>query len=158
MTYQCTFWNGKDNPLVLKAWLLGGDRVRGEFSDGETQIINRKEEAMMTLSRPKRTAVIQSLYRSSEFSKSMTDRFTRLRNLPENASRHLGERTVEGRKLVDFLVRLDERDYKVTVDAKTKLPIRMEFGPATLPGSDRPHRELLTDFVFDAPFPNRSFR
>ena len=70
----------------------GGGPTRAEFSDGETQIINRKEEAMMTLSRPKRTAVIQSLYRSSEFSKSMTDRFTQLRNLPENASRHLGKR------------------------------------------------------------------
>lgn len=151
VTYQASMTTGNEKPVVVKVSLLGGDRARGEFSDGEVQILNNKEGAMMTLYRAKHTAVIQPFYSSLEFAKTMANWFQRLWSLPEQASRRVGERVDHGRRVIDFLVKLDDREYTVTVDAQTKLPVRMEYSTAGLPGGGQPYREVWTDFVFDAP-------
>jgi outer membrane lipoprotein-sorting protein len=157
MTYDCLMYNGNDDPTVIKVSCLGGDRVRADFSGGEVEIVNRKEEAMMTVMHQNRTAMITSLYSSPEFSKMMADSFARFRTLPEKASRRIGEREYKDRKVIDFLVTLDDRDYTVTVDSETKLPVRMEFATEKLAATGRSCRELWTDFVFDAPLDESLF-
>jgi hypothetical protein len=157
MTYQCSMAKGNEKPIVVKVSLLGGDRSRADRSDGEVQILNRKEGAMMTLTSARRTAVIQSIYPSPELAKTMTDWLVRFRDLPAKASRRIGERENQGRRVIDFLVNLDEREYTVTVDARTRLPVRMEFSTANLPATGQPYRELWTDFVFDAPLDESLF-
>ena len=157
MIYQCFIFNGDDDPIVFKVSCLGGDRVRSEISGGEVEIVNRKEETMMTVLHANRTAVIESMYPSPEYSKMMADSFARFRTLREKASRRIGERELKGRKVIDFLVKLDDRDYTVTVDSETKLPIRMEFAMERLAATGRRYRELWTDFVFDAPLDESLF-
>jgi outer membrane lipoprotein-sorting protein len=155
--YQCLIFNGGDDPIVIKVWCLGPDRSRSENSDGEVQILNVKEEAMMRVSRVNRTALIESLYPSPEIPKMLADSLARFRGLPEKASRRIEEREYKGRKVIDFLVKLDDRNYTVTVDAETKLPVRMEFATEKLAGTGPAHRELYTDFVFDAPLDESLF-
>ena len=157
MTYRFVIINGDDDPIVIKAWHLGPDRSRFEGSDGEVQVVNVKDEAMMRVLRVNRTALIESLYPSPEFSKMMDDSFARFRNLPEKASRRIGEREYKGRKVIEFLVKLDDRDYTVTVDSQTKLPVRMEFATEKLAATGRRHRVLFTDFVFDSPLDESLF-
>jgi outer membrane lipoprotein-sorting protein len=155
MTYDCLVFNGDDDPFVIKFTYLGGDRVRSEISGRWVEIINRKQGAMMSISHVERKAVITSMYPSLESSKRLADTFSRFRTLPEEASRRIGEREYEGRKVIDFAVKLDDRndtrDYTVTVDSKTKLPIRMECASQKSAASGRSPRELFTNFVFDAP-------
>ena len=157
MTYQCLIFNGDEDPIVIKVSCLGGDRSRAEISGGEVQIINRKEEATMTLSRTNRTAVIRSIYASPEFAKMMTESFARFRTLPAQASRQIAAREYKGRKVIDFRVKLDDRDYTVTVDSETKLPVRMEFATEKLAATGRRHRELWADFTFDLPLDESLF-
>jgi hypothetical protein len=122
------------------------------------EIINRKEGAMMTISHVNRTAVIASMYpQSSELSKMSADWFARFRTLPEKASRRIGEREAGGRKVVDFVVKLDEQDFTVTVDSQTKLPLRMEFATERLAATGRSFRVLYSGFVFDAPLDESFF-
>jgi hypothetical protein len=158
MTYDCLLYDGNDDPVVHKVMCLGGDRVRREKSGGVVQIVNRKDGVMMTISHVNRTAVITSMYpQSPELSKMSADWFARFRTLPEKASRRIGEREAGGRKVVDFLVKLDEQDFTVTVDSQTKLPVRMEFATERLAATGRSFRVLLSGFVFDAPLDESLF-
>ena len=66
---------------------------------------------------------------------------------------------MDGQTKSEFLVRIEDLDFTVSVDPKTKLPIRMEViypkRPENGPGE---MREVYTDFVSDAPVDDALFR
>lgn len=149
MMYQLSVVNRDEPPVIFKVSCLGTDRSRAEISNGDVEIVNGREGAAMSLSRVNRTAVIRLMVPSPEFSEVMAHQITRFSTLPEKAGRRIGEREDNGSKVVDFLVEFDEHDYTVTVDEKTKLPIRMEFATDQLAGTGQHYRELFSDFQFD---------
>jgi outer membrane lipoprotein-sorting protein len=149
-------YHGDDDPFVTKVMYLGMDRFRTETSGGDVRIVNIKEAKMMYVSHDKRTALIESFEESRELSAQMLDLITILRNIQDKATRRFGERVMKNAlhgsetKVIDFAVPLDGREFTLTVDTETKLPIRMEFATVKLAGTNKSFREVYTDFVFDA--------
>jgi outer membrane lipoprotein-sorting protein len=147
--FHLLHFTGDDPPTVTTAMWLGPDRLRVELPGGDVIVEDLKARERMRVSHRDRTAVIEPLYVSTDYSSAKADFLQKLRNVPGQATRKLGERTVDGRKLIDFSVKFDGGESKVTVDASTKLPIRIEVSHPPRPGG-KAIREVTTDFVFDA--------
>src|SRR6476469_5861132 len=85
--------------------------------------------------------------------------FALLRNIPESGTKRLPECKVDGRPVSEFLVHIEDLDFTVTIDPKSKLPIRMEvIYPKRPENGQGEMREVYTDFVFDAPVDDALFR
>jgi hypothetical protein len=150
-------FTGDDPPTVTTAMWLGPDRSRFELPGGDVIVEDLRVQETMSVSHRDRTAVIEPLYVSSQYSTAKSDSLQKLRNLPGQATRKLGERMLDGRKVIDFAVKLDGGESKVTVDASTKLPIQIEVSyPPRLGGKSI--REVTVDFVFDAILDESLFR
>ena len=90
----------------------------------------------------------------------ITDDFqAKLRNLAQSDAKRLPDRQMNGRTVSEFVMRVENREFKVTVDPRTKLPIRMEVVYPKQPEKGRgAKREVYTDFVFDEPLDEALFR
>ena len=142
-------FTGDDPPTVTTAMWLGPDRLRVELPNGDIIVEDLRGRERMSVSHRDRTAVIEPLYVSIDYSSAKADFLQKLRNVPGQATRKLDDRMVDGRKVIDFSVKLDGDDSKVTVDASTKLPIQIEVSyPSRLGGKSI--REVTIDFLFDA--------
>ena len=150
-------FTGDDPPTVTTAMWLGPDRLRVELPGGDVIVEDLRRQETMSVSHRDRTAVIKPLYVSTNYSSAKADFLHKLRDLPGQATRKLGERMVDGRKAIDFSVKLDGGESKVTVDASTKLPIQIEVSyPPRLGGKSI--REVTVNFVFDAILDESLFR
>jgi outer membrane lipoprotein-sorting protein len=150
-------FTGDKPPTVTTAMWLGPDRSRFELPNGDVIVEDLRGQETMSVSHRNRTAVIEPLYVSSQYSTARSDLLQKLRNLPGQATRKLGERMADGRKVIDFAVKMDGGESKVTVDALAKLPIQIEASyPPRLGGE--PVREVTVDFVFDAILDESLFR
>jgi outer membrane lipoprotein-sorting protein len=155
--YHCIRFTGDDPPTVTTAMWLGPDRSRFELPGGDVIVEDLRGQERMSVSHRDRTAVIEPLYVSTEYSSAKADFLQKLRNLPKQATRNFGERTVEGRKVIDFSVKMDGGESRVTVDASTKLPIQIEVSyPGRFGGKSI--REVIVDFDFDAILDESLFR
>ena len=150
-------FTGDDPPTVTTAMWLGPDRLRVELPGGDVTVEDLTRQERMTVSHRDRTALIEPLYVSTDYSNAKTDFLQKLRNLPGQATKKLGERMVDGRKAIDFAVKLDGGESKVTVDAATKLPIQIEVSyPPRFGGKSI--REVTVNFVFDPILDESLFR
>jgi hypothetical protein len=155
--YHLIRFTGDDPPTVTTAMWLGPDRSRFELPGGDVIVEDLRVQERMSVSHRDRTAVIEPLYAATDYSSVKADFLQKLRSLPRQATRKLGERMVDGRKVIDFSVKMDGGESKVTVDASTKLPIQIEVSyPPRLGGKSI--REVTVDFVFDAILDESLFR
>jgi outer membrane lipoprotein-sorting protein len=155
--FQVFRFVGDDDPTVTTVILQEPGRFRTELPGGEVIVEDFEGKERMKVSHRDRTALIEPLYPSIADAKDRADSLRKLRDLPGQRARKLGERVVAGRKLIDFSVLLDGEESKVTVDESTKLPIRMEVTHANrIQGKSV--REVITDFVFDASLDDSLFR
>ena len=123
---------GTEDPTVTTIMWLGADHSRFELPGGDVIVEDLRAQERMTVSHRDRTAVIEPLYVSADYSTARADSLRKLRNLPGQSTSMLGERMLNGRKVIDFSVNRDGNESKVTADAATKLPIRFEdHVPAT---------------------------
>ena len=150
-------FTGNDDPTVTTIMWLGPDRLRVESPGGDILVEDLRAQERMSVSHRDHTAVIGPLYVSTDYSTARTGFLEKLRNLPTQATRKLGERMLDGRKVIDFSVNMDGGESKVTVDAATKLPIRIELSHSPRSGG-KPIREVTSDFVFDASLDESQFR
>jgi hypothetical protein len=150
-------FTGNDDPTVTTIMWLGPDRLRVELPGGDVDVEDLRGQERMKVSHRDRTVVIEPLYVSTDYSTARADFLQKLRNLPMQATRKLGERMLDGRTVIDFSVKMDGGESKVTVDATTKLPIRIEVSYPPRPGG-KPIREVTNDFVFDASLDESLFR
>jgi hypothetical protein len=130
-----------------------GNRIRNEQPNDPMGTISIAdfEKGVMMLIWPRRvTAVISPIYGTDELKQFEAFR-AMLRNVSESSQKRLPDREVDGRPVNEFLVRKDDRDYTISVDPKTKLPIRIRIGE----GKDR---MVFTDFQFDVPVDESLFR
>jgi len=147
-----TGWKGNPwpDPYVRTAMVLEPGRRRSETNTGEVQIFNLDEGRLLMVRHKERKAAIYPLYPpSSDATLTFGDFSRQLRNIPAAATRKIGEREIDGRRVIEFLWRQDEVDHVVAVDAATKLPFRMEVTRGKTPRGDE-IREVFSDFVFDA--------
>jgi outer membrane lipoprotein-sorting protein len=155
--FQVLNFVGGDDPTVTTVIFQEPGRYRVELPSGEVVVEDFERKERMRVSHRDRTALIEPLYVSDTEKAPGADSLQKLRELPGRATRKLGERTIGGRKVVDFSVPIDGDDSKLTVDAATKLPIRIEVTHVSrIEGKSI--REVMTDFVFDGSHDDSLFR
>ncbi len=146
--YRILDFRGNKDPYVTTVVAVRGIGSHGEASNASEQITNLKARRMLWVDHRARKAKLYEIY--PDGGSESTDQFhEKLRNLPADA-KPLGEAEVDGRKVVQFEFK-NHGTFVVAVDPGTKLPLRMEF---TSDGAQRggvPFREVITDFLFDAP-------
>ncbi|HET6880710.1 MAG TPA: hypothetical protein VFI31_11175 [Pirellulales bacterium] len=141
-----SFW-GEADPHVSSIIWSRGKGLHAEGSNGSEQITNVEARRMLWLDHRSRKATLYQIYLEDET--GCADEFNdRLRHLPRDA-KALGAAKFNGNNVLQFSFSL-LGEYVVLVDPGTKLPLRMELKLDQGPG--RPSfREVITDFVFDAP-------
>lgn len=151
-------YNVKPGEPAVSQVVCSGDRVRNEQPLGVVTITDYQKRVMMAIWHSQGLALIEPIY-GTEWIKKSADFRAKLRNIPESGAKKLPEKNVNGRPVSKFLVRMGDRDFTVTVDPKTKLPIRMEVVYAKQPERGQGEmREVYTDFVFDAAVDDSLFR
>lgn len=128
-TLTNTGWGGQPfaDPLIIKVTGLELDRYRAESSE-MVNIINFRDGLALVLWPRTKKATVWPLYpRAKDSPAEPLDFLKHLRNIPATATKRLGERELERRKVVDFVWRNSGEDYTVSVDAATRLPVRMEI-------------------------------
>jgi outer membrane lipoprotein-sorting protein len=155
--FQVLTFVGGEDPTVTTVVFQEPGRYRVELPSGEVMVEDFDGKERMRVSHRDRTALIEPLYVSDTEKAPGADKLRKLRDLPGQATRKLGERAVAGRKVIDFSVLVDGEDSKLTVDASTKLPIRIEVTHVNrIEGKSI--REVITDFVFDGSHDDSLFR
>ncbi|MEX2142494.1 MAG: hypothetical protein WD894_24790 [Pirellulales bacterium] len=144
-------------PTVSQLY-YSGNRVRNEQPLGMVSIVDFDKGVSMFIWQRLQRAVISPIYGTENQKRSLDFRM-KLRNFPESGAKKLPDRKVNGRMVSEFVLQIDDQDYTVTVDPKTKLPIRMEVVRKKQPEKGQGEvREVYTDFVFDAPLDESLFR
>lgn len=146
--YRVLDFHGAKDPYVSTVIAVRGAGSHSEASNGSEQITNLNARRMLSVDHRARKATLYQLY-PHEGGES-ADRFhEKLRNLPADA-KQLGEAELGTKKILQFEFENHGR-YVVAVDPETKLPLRMEFTSAGAQRGGELFREVITDFLFDAP-------
>lgn len=156
-TFTTYGWEGNPwpDPYVRKISILAPGRSRTEI-DGEVQIMNAKQGRHTIVHQKEKKVVIRPFYQSSSGIISPVDEFLQqLRNPSKGSEKKTHKRDDDGHSIVEFRRKFDGDDWIVTVDATTKLPIRMEIARGKRQGKQI--REVMSDFVFDAPMEESLF-
>jgi hypothetical protein len=139
-------YHGDRDPYVTSSVSLPGVGSRGE-GPSTVSIINYADRKSLWIDHKERKAEIQQLYPDGIAAASY---FQQIRDLPASGARVLGTAQYEGKPVLKFAWQNDG-EFIVLVDPQTHLPIRMELKmDKGLPGGET-FREVMTDFVFDAP-------
>jgi hypothetical protein len=130
--------------------ISSGNRLRKEQPLGMVTIEDYDKGVVMHVTPRRVSAVISPIYESEETKQYQAFR-AMLRNVSESDAKRLPDREVDGRRVNEFLVRMYDQDYTVTVDPKTKLLNRLQTGQGE-------NRTVFTDFEFDVPVDESLFR
>jgi hypothetical protein len=151
-------YNVKAGEPTVSQLYFAGNRVRSEQPLGMVSVIDFDKGLTMFIQQRQRLAEIFPIH-GTEMLKKSADFRTKLRNLAESGAKRLPDRQMNGRTVSEFVMRLDDQDFTVTVDPRTNLPIRMEVVYTKRPQKGQGEmREVYTDFVFDAPLDETLFR
>jgi hypothetical protein len=151
-------YNVKAGEPTVSQLFYSGNRVRSEQPLGMVWIGDFDKGVSMFISHHQRRAEMDPIV-GKELLKRSLDFRARLRNMAESGATRLPDRQLNGRNVSEFVMQIDDQDFTVTVDPRTKLPIRMEVVRTKQPEKgQRDIREVYTDFVFDAPIDESLFR
>ena len=149
---RCRFldFHGEQDPYVTTTISAFGLGSRAEGSDSSVSVTNLKARRSIRIDHRNRTAQISQLYLERGDERDGDVFMEKIRNLPASGAKERGSTVFNGKKVLRFAFALDG-NFVVFVDPATRLPVRMEMTlEKGLPGG-KPFREVVTDFVFDAP-------
>ena len=150
MSNRCLDFHGDRDPYVTTQTILVGVGSRSEGPNGFVSIRNQKARRSLWINNKTHKAGVQQLYPQPSDDRGGNPILEKLRNLPASGAKELGTAVYDGKKVLKFAWYADG-DFVVFVDPKTHLPIRMELKIDKGPGRDETFREVITDYVFDAP-------
>jgi hypothetical protein len=164
MSNRCLDFHGDRDPYVTTQTILVGVGSRSEGPNGFVSIRNQKAHRSLWINNKTRTAGIEELYPDPAGKGGRDGVLEKLRDLPASGAKDLGTAVYDGKKVLKFAWYADG-DFVVFVDPNTHLPIRMELKidrkthlPAGMelkfkmrPPKNETFREVITDYVFDAP-------
>lgn len=152
--YRILDFHGDKDPYVTTSLFASGLGSRADGPAGSEQITNMKAQRMLWLDHRARKATIYQLYLQD--GEQPGDKFhEKIRTLAANA-RPLGTRQLDGKRVLQFTF-ANQGEYVVLVDPETKLPLRMELKIGGAADDDTSFREVITDFIFDAPIDESTF-
>lgn len=152
--YRILDFHGDKDPYVTTSIFVSGLGSRADGPGGSEQITNMKAQRMLWLDHRARKATIYQLYLTDGGQPG--DAFhEKIRTLAANA-RPVGTTQLDGKKVLQFTF-ASQGEYVVLVDPETKLPLRMEIKTQGGRDGDTSFREVITDFIFDAPIDESAF-
>jgi len=136
---------------VVKCKALRSGQRRGESNSGEIQIYDESKGRFLMLSPKEKRATVQSLYPPAGASEGHAeDLMQALREMLSAMPATLAEKEVDGRKVVQFASKLHGREVLVSLDAATRLPMRIEWRQKLRsPGIESEVVEAMHDFQFN---------
>jgi hypothetical protein len=161
MRYRVLLYSNNDvepgEPTVSQLY-YSGNRMRKEHPLERVSIIDFDKGVQIFIRHRLGQAEIDPVY-GTKWQEISDDFRTKLRNVTESDAKRLPDREMNGRTVSEFLMRVENREFKVTVDPRTKLPIRMEVVYPKQPEKGRgAKREVYTDFAFDELLDEALFR
>lgn len=155
-TYTTYGWKGDPwpDPYIRKCWVQGGcSRVD---THGEIQIQNTLQGQYTRIIPKEKKAVICPLYPSPSGAMNSPTKFLQqLKSLSNGLEEKTYKQDDTGRSVVEFRRKFYGEDWAVTVDATTKLPLRMKIDRGKPMGKNI--HEVMSDFVFEAPIDESFF-
>lgn len=149
VTFTMTTKEGNDkNRAQVK--VLGNILLRVETSGGKIMVIDRKKKKMLILDSGAKTAKSYNGFIPPEF-----DLFAKIQDIDNESASTLPDRTIDGVRLNGFLLQHDSQEWKVWVDAKTRLPYRCESS-RELPNGGRID-EVFSEFVYNKKYDDSLF-
>jgi outer membrane lipoprotein-sorting protein len=120
------------NGLTERVMVLDEFRSRRERTGwlgklNDVTILDWKQRRALFLDRTYKTAQVRALYPTADVMADLRDAVTQFSQIPERASRKIGEKTVDGRSVIEFAVTDQQGEQHVLIDATTKMPIRTEW-------------------------------
>jgi outer membrane lipoprotein-sorting protein len=153
VSYSVLDYHANGNAWETKVWILEPGFSRSEQSkvgeglvaDG-CQISDYSQNLRLHIDNKAKTATFYEVSPSEEMEMRRNRIIQKFRNVSENAIEDLGATTFEGKPAHAFLMSLGAggRQFKVTVDVESNLPVQMDFEDA-----ETGFREVFTNFVFD---------
>jgi hypothetical protein len=150
-SFRCRYldFHGDQDPYVTTVVSVRGIGSRSEGSNVSETITNFKAQRLLYIDHRGHKARIYQLY--SHDGKGGVDTFEeRIRNLPAAGAKELGTTVFNGKKVLQFAFS-QFGEFVVLVDPDTKLPLRMELKMDKGLSGGAVFREVITDFLFDAP-------
>jgi outer membrane lipoprotein-sorting protein len=146
VSYEWLCFSESEAVSVFRIMRAGQDHFRGETSNLYVDVYDLKQRLNMHVSHKEQSAFIVPIYSIEALQRRPNIADVAMRALSARSAKKIGERTIDGRKGIDFIVPYEGREYTVTADASTQLPIQIE-SRSTAGFRDR---QLIRNFIFDA--------
>lgn len=146
--YRILDFHEDRDPFVTSAVVAREVGSRFDGPGASEQIANLKAERMLWIDHRTRTAKFYQLYLQG--GEPPDDGFVEKIRILAADAKAVSTQRLEGKKVLQFTF-ANLGEYVVLVDPETKLPLRMELKVNSGARGGKPFREVITDFVFDAP-------
>lgn len=132
----------RNKTYLTKVTIQEPNLSRSESEHDGVKISDSERGVRIQIDDRNKTVTVFELNLSEQEKNDLYQYRAALRDIPNHAIKRIGATTFNDKPAEQFLVNRGEREYVVTVDSATKLPVEMKF---TKPGYTR----LITDFEFD---------
>jgi len=150
-TYKMTV-DMKDIPAqTIEGMFMEPSRMRQVMSGGNIQIFDMSQGQIMTLMPAVKKAMIVEMENIPEHQKGQINMFHAIRNLiqetEDESVAFIGEQKIDGANAIGYHVGARNMGMTIWADAKTLLPIRIEYSMGEMMGMEG--TVIMSDFVFD---------
>ncbi len=135
-------WLGKPKTFETRVVIVEPHWSFSESKQSGVWISDSSQEQRLNIRHDLKTATFYETKSSAESQAKAALFAEKIWNIPVNATRRIGKTNFNGTHAEQFYVNFGDREFLVTIDSKTKLPIRMEYNREGF-------QEVFTDFVFD---------
>jgi outer membrane lipoprotein-sorting protein len=152
-------------PESEQVLVLAPSRVRFETGGGSYSLIDFRKQQAMHVDRANKRVMHFKRFGPIHDGMKMFNLYEFYRDVQEQAVRDLPEREIDGKRCPgfqtshevasEFIQKTFTIEMKVWIDPKSKLPVRIEMGPAN--GKAAAGRVVLNKFVFDKPLDEKLF-
>jgi outer membrane lipoprotein-sorting protein len=143
--------NGKPRHS-MRMLVSGPNLVRSEFDDGYSVSDFKAKKVIIVDTKRKHATVLEG---TAIHSYEPMNFYSLFRDIAKNPTKTLPEREVDGRPAVGFVVTVHGHEGTVWVDARSKLPVRVE---QTIEQGKDVVEQVMRDIVFDRPLDESLFR
>ncbi len=153
-TYKMTVDMEGEPAQTIEGMFMEPSRMRQVMPGGVIQIIDMPQGQMTTLMPTEKKAIIIEMENMSEDQQRQINMFHAIRNLIQKAQENedesvefIGEQKIDSVNAIGY--RVSERIVYMTIwaDAKTLLPIRIEYSMGEMMGMEA--TVIMSDFIFD---------
>ena len=155
LTYQSVITPENQEPQVSKTMVLEPHLMRVELPDGKIWILDHNQGKTLLLDSTNKQTVMSS---TPQNTLDLYDTFRNFRNIPDFSVSNIGQRTIDGMRVVGFQLTRenDENGIIVWANPQTSLPIRIE--QTVKDENGQVIKSVTTNIIFDAELDQSLFR